>query len=219
MVGTVKRCLKKIIGKAKLDHDELNTILIEIEGVLNSRPITYLYEELEAEPLTPSHLMIGRRLTTLPIKRNLENCHVDVNFPKRYRYLVSKLSHFWNRWQHEYLVDLREQHKLGGKKHDIQVGDCVLVQDENVKRQLWKTGLIDSLVKGKDGVVRGVKLRVISGKKSSFLFRPLQKLIPLEVKCEEGQKCERKDNELRPRPKQRAAALDARWRTKFHLDS
>ena len=219
MVGTVKRCLKKIIGKAKLDHDELNTILIEIEGVLNSRPITYLYEELEAEPLTPSHLMFGRRLTTLPIKRNLENCHVDVNFPKRYRYLVSKLSHFWNRWQHEYLVDLREQHKLGGKKHDIQVGDCVLVQDENVKRQLWKTGLIDSLVKGKDGVVRGVKLRVISGKKSSFLFRPLQKLIPLEVKCEEGQKCERKDNELRPRPKQRAAALDARWRTKFHLDS
>ena len=49
MVGTVKRCLKKIIGKAKLNHDELNTVLIEVESVLNSRPITYLYEELEAE--------------------------------------------------------------------------------------------------------------------------------------------------------------------------
>ena len=108
---------------------------------------------------------------------------------------------------------------MGGKKHDIQVGDCVLVQDESVKRQLWKTGLIDSLVRGKDGVVRGAKLRVISGNKSSFLFRPLQRLIQLGVKCEGGQKCERKYNELQPLPKQRAAALDTRWRTKFLLDS
>ena len=176
MVGTVKRCLKKIIGKAKLNYDELNTILIEVGSVLHSRPISYLYEELEAEPLRPSHLMLGRRLTTLPIKRNLDNCHVDVNFPKRYRYLVSKISHFWNRWHHEYLVDLREQHKMGGKKEDIQVGECVLIKDGDVKKQLLKNGLVDGLVKGKYGVVRRAKLRIISDNKPSFLFRPLQRL-------------------------------------------
>ena len=81
VVGTVKRCLKKIIGKAKLNHDELNTVMIEVESVLNSRPITYLYEELETEPLTSSHLLYGRRLTTLPVKRNLDNCNINVNFP------------------------------------------------------------------------------------------------------------------------------------------
>ena len=231
MIGTLKRCLKKIIGKAKLNYDELNKILIEVESVLNSRPIFYLYEELEAEPLTPPHLMLGRRLTTLPIKRNLDNCHVDVNFPKRYRYLLSKISHFWNRWHHEYLVDLRKQHKMGGRKEDIQVGECVLIKDGDVKRQLWNTGLVDGLVKGKDGVVRGAELRIISGNKPSSLFRPLQRLFPLEVKgeegkkfeegqsCEEGKKCERRENGLQPRPKQRAAALDAQWRTKFNLDS
>ena len=72
--------------------------------------------------------------------------------------MVSKLPHFWSQWHHEYLVNLREKQKLGGKKHDIKVADCVLVKDEQVERQLWKTGLIGGLVIGKDCEVRAVKL-------------------------------------------------------------
>ena len=44
----------------------METVLIEIEGNLNNRPITYEYEELGEEMLTPAHLLYGRRLTTLP---------------------------------------------------------------------------------------------------------------------------------------------------------
>ena len=40
MVGTVKRCLRKVLGNAKLTYDELLTTLVEIEGTLNSRPWT-----------------------------------------------------------------------------------------------------------------------------------------------------------------------------------
>ena len=40
MIGTVKRALRKILGKAKLTYDELLTNLIEIEGTINSRPLT-----------------------------------------------------------------------------------------------------------------------------------------------------------------------------------
>jgi hypothetical protein len=58
MVKSVKRCLKKVIGSAKLTYEELLTILIEVECVLNSRPLTYVYDDA-TEPLTPSHLVLG----------------------------------------------------------------------------------------------------------------------------------------------------------------
>ena len=69
MVGTVKRCLRKVLGNARLSFDELSTVLTEVESTVNSRPLTYLYDDLE-EALTPSHLMFGRRLS--PLSENVE---------------------------------------------------------------------------------------------------------------------------------------------------
>lgn len=63
LVRSVKRCLKKVLRTARLTYEELPTLLIQIEGVLNSRPLTYLYEDND-EPLTPSHLVLGRRVLT-----------------------------------------------------------------------------------------------------------------------------------------------------------
>ena len=63
MIGTVKRALRTILGKAKLTYDELLTNLIEIEGTINSRPLTYEYDEVGVEVLTPpSHIIFGYRL-------------------------------------------------------------------------------------------------------------------------------------------------------------
>ena len=61
----VKRCLKNTLATARLAYEELLTVLIQIEGVLNSRPLTYLCED-GGEPLTPSHLIVRRRLFSPP---------------------------------------------------------------------------------------------------------------------------------------------------------
>ena len=52
-----------MIGRAKFTHDELVTAVTENESILNSCPISDIMfsGDLE-EPLTPSHLMVGRRL-------------------------------------------------------------------------------------------------------------------------------------------------------------
>ena len=62
MVSSTKKCLKKAVGSRRLTYEELNTVLIEIEAVLNSRPLTYIYEDDVEVPLTPSHLFCGQRL-------------------------------------------------------------------------------------------------------------------------------------------------------------
>ncbi|GFY29237.1 integrase catalytic domain-containing protein [Trichonephila clavipes] len=67
LIQTVTLALRKTVGRATLFRDELETLLIEIEGVLNSRPLTYIFSEFnEPEPLTPSHMILGRRVNSLP---------------------------------------------------------------------------------------------------------------------------------------------------------
>ena len=63
---STKRCLHKMVGRARLYYDELSTMLTEIEAVINSRPLTYLSAEDLNEPLTPSHFLYGRRIQNLP---------------------------------------------------------------------------------------------------------------------------------------------------------
>ena len=183
LVGSVKRCLRKVLGNAKLSFLELEVVLFEVENTLNSRPLTYIYEDLSEEPLTPSHFLHGRRLSHLS-----SNVYFEPDFAnhdklsKRFSYLTQKLSHFWKRWRGEYLADLREMHRLRKREPvEIKSGEIVLISDESRKRGFWKMGIVEETIIGREGVVRGAKVRVTGTGKPEHLNRPLQKLYPLEL--------------------------------------
>ena len=58
LVGLVKQTLRKSIGTKLLDWDELATLLTEIEAIINTRPLTYVFEDFESGfPLTPAHFL------------------------------------------------------------------------------------------------------------------------------------------------------------------
>ena len=72
------------------------TVLVEIEGVLNSRPLTYVYDEIDDLPLTPSCLVAGRRLLDQVIISENSAAADARLLGKRERQLNLLLTHFRN---------------------------------------------------------------------------------------------------------------------------
>ena len=179
MMRSVKRCARKVLGNAKLTFDELSTVLSEIECTLNSRPLMYVHDEPEEQILTPSQLLTGHRLSDLPdnvefqsIFDTVEHCNDNNDkLTNRFLYLTRKLTNFWNRWRKEYIVGLREVHKIKNREPTtIAKGDLVLIYEDNVKRGLWKVGMVEGLITGSDGYVRGAKVRK-TGKGKPEIFK------------------------------------------------
>ena len=116
LIKSAKRYLKKVVGQSTLTYDELVTLVVEVEAVLNSRPLTYLSVDDLSEPVTPSHLMCGYRVLSLPDVELLEPEDPDykldrVEVTRRTQHLKAVLSKFWKRWKKEYLLELREHHR------------------------------------------------------------------------------------------------------------
>ena len=62
MVKLTKRCVRKTLENASLHFKDLEMALIETEGILNSRPLTFVYENSTEPPIMPSCLVNGCRL-------------------------------------------------------------------------------------------------------------------------------------------------------------
>ena len=196
MIKSMKGCLKRVIGHARLTFDELVTVVIEVEATLNSRPLSYVSPDDLDEPLTPAHLLTGHRLTSLPdlLTSNEDTDYTTPTSPaditRRVKHLNIILSHFWKRWRREYLSELRDAHRSSSKGHtgdrSPNVGDIVVFHDDNHPRLMWKLGKVEGLLEGHDGIVRGALVRVHSRMGSVVLKRPVQLLYPLEIcDCEE----------------------------------
>ena len=154
----------------KFDHDELFTAVTEVEAIINSHPLTYISADNLEEPLMPSYLLVGRCLLSLP--ENL--CHqqplddedfeiTPTHLNKRVKHLNNVMNHFWKRWRHEYLTDLRENHHYSRgslKATPITVGDVVLVHEEGLPRGFWKLAKVEEVITGRDGQPRGDVLRL-----------------------------------------------------------
>ena len=50
-----------------LQEEVFRTALAEAQAVVNNRPLTYLSNQLDEEPLTPSHLLRGHLVRMFPV--------------------------------------------------------------------------------------------------------------------------------------------------------
>ena len=199
------------MGKAKPRLRVFKSLLLDVETTLNNRPLGYIEDDVQSVILTPNVMMFDYPVN-IPEEEDVDE-EVSLHLKKRYKYLKACRQRIWRRWSNEYLKFLRERHNLvhHSKEMKLVVGDIVIIKGEEKNRAHWKTGIVDKLIKGKDGVVRAARLR--AGKK--YLERAVEHLYPLELTCDTWKGDLQNDNnaeELNPtanefRPRRNAAEI------------
>ena len=224
LVGLVKRCLRKGIGVKRLTLDQFVVILAEVEAVVNTRPLTYVYDDFNSGfTLTPAHFL-NSNLKPFPLMdTEVDYCPKNdsvTTLLDSWKKGQKQLDTFWNLWRSDYLTSLRERapyHKLSkGQIHTHPgVGQVVLIKEDNMPRGVWKMGRIESLCDGVDGKVRAAEVYLPNGR---LITRAINHLYPLEIAaelkgikdCEGFIQCAGHKKETNERPPIRRAALTAR---------
>lgn len=161
-IKSVKRHVNRVAQNAKLTFGELNTFIIQVEAILNSRPITPISSDPnDLTYLAPSHLLIGDSLLS-NVEPDIR--HLKMNTLSRWQYVEQLRQHFWARWHKEYLHTLQQRtrwKKASAKQ--LQLGDLVLIREENVPPMHWPTGRVEEIHPGIDGIVRAATIRMKGG--------------------------------------------------------
>jgi Pao retrotransposon peptidase/Family of unknown function (DUF5641) len=175
LVKSVKYHLYRVMGSQLLTFEEFNTLIIEIEGVVNSRPLGVISDDSSDAglELTPSHFLIGRALT-VP--------HSEIIVPpedlrSKWNNCRSIARGFWNRWKNEYISQLATRKKNQSPTLPPTVGQLVFIKSENTAPTVWPKGIITELINGPDNVTRIARVKTANGN----LLRPLLKLVALEL--------------------------------------
>lgn len=161
-VKSVKYHFKRIVGDASLTYEETLTLLVQIEGILNSRPLYAMSSDPnDFTPITPAHFLIGRSITNIPESHFLE---IKDNRLTRYERIVKMRQHFWKQFSREYVTSLQQRSKWFKSKPTVEVGKLALLKEEDTPSYQWETGRIIKTFPGKDQVVRVVLLEMPNGK-------------------------------------------------------
>ena len=179
LVRSAKKHLSAILSSENLDVDVFATVLVEVEGILNRRPLTYVSaDHRDLDVLTPADFLYpGVSVHT--------SVHVLPPSPPgdgealRYAWRKARglFDSFWKRWSREYVTDLLPRGKWRRTYPDLKVGEIVLMADELQPRDCWRLGIIEA-VRGDGTHVRTATVRVTGGK---TFQRSCHKLVRLEL--------------------------------------
>ncbi|XP_068972383.1 uncharacterized protein [Bombus flavifrons] len=183
-VKSFKRHLRRVAGNELLTFENFNTLIIEIESILNSRPLT----PISSDPndllvLTPGHFLIGDSLTSI---RERDFRDTPTNRLSSWQHIQKLKQHFWRRWHREYLNELSIRNKWNKGNHDIREGTIVILREDNVPPMHWPLGRVVKIHPRADGIIRTATVQT----SSSLLDRGVKRLVPLpcqSARVESGQ--------------------------------
>ena len=175
-VRSTLTCLLKTQG-TQLDDESLRTLFVEVENIVNSRPLSVqnLSEADSEDIITPNHLLTLKSKAVQPPPGVF--LPPDVYSRKRWRRVQCLSEQFWRTWQKEYCHLLTKRQKWIKTDRNSQVGDIVLLCDEDLPRISWPLAKVVKVYPSSDGLVRKVQIMLTRGNRRSYLDRPIHKLI------------------------------------------
>ncbi|VDN85786.1 unnamed protein product [Brugia pahangi] len=194
LIGHTKRALRRAIGRKLLKEEELITLIIEIEGILNTRPLTYVGFD-DYRFIRPFDFISPMASLDLPINYD---SHQDEYTPytiktkdtlvKYWTSTLTTLDVFWKLWKEEYLTSLRERTQRELKSPRIvekrvpHENEIVLLNEPEIPRGVWKLARIIKINRGWDGKIRSATIQLPNGKQ---IDRSINILYPMEIDATE----------------------------------
>ncbi|XP_063548089.1 uncharacterized protein LOC134755462 [Cydia strobilella] len=161
LIRSVKVSLKTILKERAPREETLNSLLAEVESIVNSRPLTHVSVEPNSqETLTPNHFLVGTS-SNLPHMGAFDGSELFLR--KQWRIAQLLADQYWKRWVREVLPDLVPRKKWQAEQRPLQVGDLVLIVDPDGPRNVWPRGLVQEVIPGRDGRVRMVRIKTRTG--------------------------------------------------------
>ncbi|XP_062713285.1 uncharacterized protein LOC134290231 [Aedes albopictus] len=130
MVKSVKVAMAAVSDSPHHPSDEvLETIMLEAEGIVNSRPLTYVpLEAADQEALTPNHFLL---YSSSGIKQPTAD-HL-VSLRDSWSVVRNIVDEFWRRWVLEYLPMLTRRTKWFETVKPLEPGDLVVIIDDQTR--------------------------------------------------------------------------------------
>lgn len=172
-IRSVKSALYATVGAQPVPEEVLRTVLTEVEGILNSKPLGYVSSDAsDPDPVTPSVLLMGRPDGSLPQVVYPES---ELICRRRWKHSQILADHFWARFIRLYVPSLQARQKWQATPADI-AGDCVvMIADPHLPRALWPIGKVVKTHPSPDGHIRSADVKV----KERIYTRPVARLVVL----------------------------------------
>lgn len=183
MIGTVKSSFERVYGNKVMSIEQFELAMIEVEAIVNCRPITYVEKEADASIVTPNDFL-QVRYPAMPI--DFKKAPTTQQLTSTWLAAEQALEEFWRIWSEQYLRFIRERRdKMKNPRKSEpappQPGEIVLMVDPDLKRSSWRTAVVERTILGEDNKIRSVQIR--AGNRSR-LIRPVVKLASLKLLME-----------------------------------
>ena len=183
-IRTARNILNSLLKRhgASLTDESLQTLLTEVEAIVNSRPLTtdVINDVTSPVPLSSINLLTMKSRVVMPPPGVFTSA--DMYSRKHWRWMQHLSNEFWSRWRKEVLLTLQNRQKWNNKTRNCEIGDIVLVKDD-MERNRWPMAKVVATYKEYKGVVRSVRLLMGSvdrvSQKSRYLERPVNKFVAL----------------------------------------
>ena len=187
LIKIIKQEICKLCKNDRFTLKDFKSHLIEVEFVVNSRPLCRSENE---EIITPRHLLDGigeirgcllsNPTADITLDRILE---YRKDLPKYYQDIKDRKEVFWKALQTQYLQSLKfAEDKMGNQFKTVpKVNDVCLIYDPDIPRLRWKEAVIKALIVSEDKEIRACVIETDTGETT----RPVNHLFKLELDIED----------------------------------